>query len=51
MKKRHALTLSVICLLGSVPVAGAAENPFADIPADHWSYDAVRELADGGIVE
>ena len=51
MKKRHALTLSVICLLGSMPVAVAAENPFADIPADHWSYDAVRELADGGIVE
>ena len=51
MKKKHALTLSAICLLGSMPVAGAAENPFADIPADHWSYDAVRELADGGIVE
>lgn len=51
MKKKHALTLAAICLLGSMPVAMAAENPFADVPADHWAYDAVRELAAGGIVE
>ena len=28
----------------------AAANPFADVPADHWAYDAVSELTSKGVV-
>ncbi|MGM9541043.1 S-layer homology domain-containing protein [Anaerovibrio sp.] len=51
MRKKHALTLAAFLLLGSMPVTEAAENPFADVPADHWAYEAVAELADMGIAE
>jgi polyhydroxyalkanoate synthesis regulator phasin len=27
-----------------------AQGPFADVPTDHWAYDAVNELAKQGIV-
>ncbi|WP_296783906.1 S-layer homology domain-containing protein [Selenomonas sp.] len=29
----------------------AADNPFADVPADHWAYDAVSQLAADNILE
>ena len=31
--------------------AFAAANPFEDVPADHWAYDAVAQLAKDGVVE
>ncbi len=30
--------------------AMAAGNPFADVPADHWAYEAVAELAADGVL-
>ena len=30
--------------------AMAAENPFVDVPLDHWAYDAVQQLADDGVI-
>jgi len=27
-----------------------AQGPFADVPTDHWAYDAVNELAKAGII-
>ncbi len=36
------------CLAGSV---SAASNPFSDVPADHWAYDAVAQLAKDGVIE
>ncbi len=30
--------------------AGAASGPFADVPTDHWAYDAVNTLQKDGIV-
>lgn len=44
-------------LLASLVVAGilstgtAFANPFDDVPKDHWSYDAVKTLADRGIID
>jgi hypothetical protein len=39
--------LAVCCL----PVAAAARRShFSDVPAGHWAYDAVNELADLGIL-
>ena len=32
-------------------VGSAAANPFADVPADHWAYDAVSQLAKDGVLE
>ena len=34
----------------SLPVL-AASNPFEDVAADHWAYDAVAQLAADGIIE
>ncbi len=28
-----------------------ASNPFADVPANHWAYDAVRQLAADGYIQ
>ena len=36
------------CMAGSV---SAAANPFSDVPADHWAYDAVSQLAKDGVIE
>ncbi|WP_432648438.1 S-layer homology domain-containing protein [Mitsuokella sp.] len=36
------------CLAGSV---SAASNPFSDVPADHWAYDALAQLAKDGVIE
>lgn len=47
--KRMAFAL-VIVLLVSMTVQ-AATNPFSDVPADHWAYDSVIELAAVGLVE
>ncbi|SFT79693.1 S-layer homology domain-containing protein [Selenomonas sp. GACV-9] len=35
----------------SMGAASAAANPFADVPAEHWSYDAVSQLAKDGVIE
>ncbi|MGP1367031.1 MAG: S-layer homology domain-containing protein [Schwartzia sp. (in: firmicutes)] len=37
--------------LGVSATAFAASNPFEDVPADHWAYDAVAQLAYDGIIE
>ena len=29
----------------------AAQNPFSDVPQDHWAYDAVDQLAADGVIE
>ncbi|MDO4204759.1 MAG: putative porin, partial [Selenomonadaceae bacterium] len=29
----------------------AAANPFSDVPADHWAYDAIAQLAAEGVVD
>lgn len=32
-------------------IAFAAANPFSDVPADHWAYEAVTQLAAEGVIE
>lgn len=48
MKKTLVLAMSMA--LG-VTASAYAANPFADVPAGHWAYDSVKELAEAGIVE
>lgn len=37
-------------LLLLVATCAFAQGPFADVPTDHWAYDAVNELQEAGIV-
>ena len=34
-----------------VTASDYAENPFSDVPAGHWAYDAVNKLAAEGVVD
>lgn len=49
MKKRLALVLVLVLLASAASTALA--SPFADVPADHWAYDSVAELAAAGLIE
>jgi hypothetical protein len=49
MKKRMASALAALFMVGMAGTAFA--GPFADVPAKHWSYDAVNKLAAAGIVD
>ena len=51
MKKSAVLSLSALLVAGTVGTACAAANPFSDVPAGHWSYDAVTQLAADGVIE
>ena len=48
MKKFLAI-LAVVALVAFAAPAFAA-NPFMDVPAGHWAYDAVAQLAASGVV-
>lgn len=50
MNKKLIASLGFALALGLAGTAFAA-NPFVDVPAKHWSYAAVSELASAGIVE
>ncbi|HEX4835844.1 MAG TPA: S-layer homology domain-containing protein, partial [bacterium] len=46
------LAVIVSAALAFILVAPAAfAQPFADVPTNHWAYDAIAELAAKGIVE
>lgn len=45
--KKLLLALGVLI---AVAVPAMAQGPFADVPTDHWAYDAVNELQQAGIV-
>jgi hypothetical protein len=47
------LGVALFFVLGTLTVAAAAtgSNPFADVPANHWAYDAVRQLAADGYIQ
>ena len=48
MKK--SLVLAMAMAMG-VTASAYAANPFADVPAGHWAYDSVAQLAAAGVVE
>ena len=46
--KKLALVLTLALVLAfAVPVFA---NPFSDVPADHWAYDAISKLAADGVI-
>ena len=52
---RRRLLLALPALMGGglflFSAGAAAAEPFADVPAGHWAYDAVARLAADGVVE
>ena len=51
MKKTLVAALSAALVAGATATTLAAANPFSDLPADHWAYDAVAQLAEDGVLE
>jgi hypothetical protein len=49
MMRKLALLAGVVAAF-VVARPALAQGPFADVPTDHWAYDAVNELAQRGIV-
>jgi len=48
MKK--AIIVAVAGVILAIAAPGFAQGPFADVPVDHWAYEAVSQLQDHGIV-
>lgn len=42
------VTMLVICSMGAL--AAPKQNSFSDVPAKHWAYDAIANLAKDGII-
>ena len=51
MKKTLVSALTAALVVGAASTTFAAQNPFQDVPADHWAYDAVTQLANDGVIE
>ncbi|MDO4203480.1 MAG: porin [Selenomonadaceae bacterium] len=51
MKKSLVSALTTALVVGAASTTFAAANPFSDVPADHWAYDAIAQLAAEGVVD
>ena len=51
MKKTLVAGITTALVMGAMSTTFAATNPFSDVPADHWAYDAVAQLAQDGVIE
>ena len=51
MKKFLVSATAASLIAGSAASAFAASNPFEDVAAGHWAYDAVAQLAADGVIE
>jgi len=51
MKKTLVSALTGALVAGVAATTFAAANPFSDVSADHWAYDAITQLAADGVIE
>ena len=51
MKKSLVSAVAATVIMSAATTGFAAQNPFSDVPADHWAYDALAQLAANNIVE
>lgn len=51
MKKKALVAAVLAATTLTATSAFAAQNPFKDVPSDHWAYDAIAMLAEDGILE
>src|SRR5215467_12927105 len=49
-RMRHIAVVAAAAVMFAM-VAPAFAQPFADVPTNHWAYDAIAELAAKGLVE
>lgn len=50
--RRVGLVVGALVFLAlALAPAFAAQQPFADVPQDHWAYDAIARLAQNGVIE
>jgi hypothetical protein len=49
--KKRLLKVAIATALTVAVAAPAFANPFSDVPAKHWAYDAVNKLAQAGVVD
>lgn len=49
-KKTLVSMITGALVIGAASTTFAAANPFSDVPADSWAYDAVSKLASDGII-
>ena len=50
-KKTLISAVTAVLVVGAASTTFAAANPFSDVPADSWAYDAVATLAADGVVD
>jgi len=48
---KRVLKVAVVSALAVAFAVPAFANPFTDVPAKHWSYDAVNKLAQAGVID
>ena len=50
-KKTLVSAITAALVVGAASTTFAAANPFSDVPADRWAYDAVTTLAADGVID
>ena len=50
-KKTLISAITAALVVGAASTTFAAANPFSDVPADSWAYDAVSTLAADGVID
>lgn len=50
-KKTLVSAITAALVVGAASTTFAANNPFSDVPADSWAYDAVTTLAADGVID
>lgn len=50
-KKTLISAITAALVAGAASTTFAASNPFSDVPADSWAYDAVSTLAQDGVID
>ena len=50
-KKSLVSAITAALVIGAASTTFAASNPFTDVPADSWAYDAVSTLAADGVID
>lgn len=50
MNKKLVSVMTTALVVGAASTTFAASNPFSDVPAGHWAYDAVNELVEKGVL-
>jgi hypothetical protein len=48
--KKFLVAVMVVALAAFAAPALAATNPFMDVPASHWAYDSIAQLASRGVI-